>query len=391
MNTKKIAFFERNSWNHRTKTLMPDHSVRYGKKGGFKTEEEAEESYFKMEKEFEKAVAKTIIKNKTEVNLKDYLVYWFENIYSSRIEISTKMIGAYTLYSLIFPNIEKDIKLRLVTTDYLDAIIEKSSKVCESAGNKSRELLSIAFKDAVIDGFIRIDPMIGTKIYGRKKRRILILNKEELKKFLGLVYNDGWYLEILLALFCGLRKGEILALTFEDFNLKDCTVEINKQLSVSGKVTTDCEEGYKIEDYTLKTKSPKSQNSYRNIRIPKVIIEEVNTREKYINTLKKDKNFIDKGFISCQSNGKPHSLSSLNTYLKRLCLRNGLPPISVHGLRHMFATILLERNVSIAKISALLGHNSIHTTFEFYCEIMDEKEKIKAFMNSNFTPRKASA
>ena len=57
----------------------------------------------------------------------------------------------------------------------------------------------------------------------------------------------------------------------------------------------------------------------------------------------------------------------------------------------MFATILLERNVSIAKISALLGHNSIHTTFEFYCEIMDEKEKIKAFMNSNFTPRKASA
>ena len=65
-----------------------------------------------------------------------------------------------------------------------------------------------------------------------------------------------------------------------------------------------------------------------------------------------------------------------------------MPPITVHGLRHMFATILLERGVLIEKISGLLGHNSIHTTFEFYCEIMDENEKIKAFMNNNFIPRK---
>lgn len=73
----------------------------------------------------------------------------------------------------------------------------------------------------------------------------------------------------------------------------------------------------------------------------------------------------------------------------KLCTRNGLPPITVHSLRHMFATILLELGVPIAKISALLGHSSIHTTFEFYCEIMDENEKIKVFMNNNFTPKVA--
>lgn len=120
-------------------------------------------------------------------------------------------------------------------------------------------------------------------------------------------------------------------------------------------------------------------------------MEELEIRKEYIEKIKNNKNFIDNGYISCQANGRPHSLSALNQYLSKLCQRNGLPPITVHGLRHMFATILIEREVPIAKISGLLGHNSIHTTFEFYCEIMDENEKIKAFMNNNFIPKEESA
>ena len=50
----------------------------------------------------------------------------------------------------------------------------------------------------------------------------------------------------------------------------------------------------------------------------------------------------------------------------------------------MFATILLERGVVLQKISGLLGHASIQTTFELYCDIMDESEKINKFMNKNF-------
>ena len=73
------------------------------------------------------------------------------------------MLGAYTLYDLIFPSIEKDVKLRLVTTELLDEVLEVASKICESAGNKSRELLNIAFKDAVIEGFLKKNPVERNK------------------------------------------------------------------------------------------------------------------------------------------------------------------------------------------------------------------------------------
>ncbi len=50
----------------------------------------------------------------------------------------------------------------------------------------------------------------------------------------------------------------------------------------------------------------------------------------------------------------------------------------------MYATILLENGVSLAKISALLGHSSVNTTFDFYVDVIEENEKIMSFMNSQF-------
>lgn len=97
--------------------------------------------------------------------------------------------------------------------------------------------------------------------------------------------------------------------------------------------------------------------------------------------------YIDNDYISCQANGTPHSLSALNNALLRICRKAGLPSISVHGLRHVYATILIENGASLSKISALLGHSSINTTFEYYCDVSDESHYIKAFMDNTFVPK----
>lgn len=72
--------------------------------------------------------------------------------------------------------------------------------------------------------------------------------------------------------------------------------------------------------------------------------------------------------------------------IKRICKRNGLPHITMHGLRHMFATILIEQSVSLEKISKLMGHKSVATTFEIYCGIMEAKKEIAKTIDSVMDP-----
>ena len=172
----------------------------------------------------------------TEIMLKDYLVYWFEEIFSERVESTTRMVGAYALYNIILPQLDYDIKVRYVNSDYLDTVLEKAAKVTSSAGNKARELLNLAFKEAVIGGYIKTNPVTGTKPYKRQKPQIIVLGKEKVKLLLKAASKTNWYLEILLGLFCGLRKGEIMGLKFSDFDFEKNTVYINRQIASDPKI-----------------------------------------------------------------------------------------------------------------------------------------------------------
>ena len=212
MKKKSVAFFENGSWYHRTKTFLEDGTTKYGKKGGFKTAEEAEESFALYNERFKKAVRDYQIANQIneDILLKDYLIYWFDEIYCKRTATTSQNLGRHILYYLLLPNIDNDIKLKYTNTEYLDALLLKVSAITASAGNKSRVFLNAALKDATTDGYILSNPVAMTKKYNQAKSKIVILNKENLKLLLLAAYDTNWYLEILLALFCGLRKGEIL-------------------------------------------------------------------------------------------------------------------------------------------------------------------------------------
>lgn len=386
MEKKSVAFFERGSWYHRTKTLKEDGTVKYGKKGGFESEQDAVNAYKLAEKEFKQQQRKAVMagKNRQEVMLKDYLIYWYEEVFSQRIKNTTKMIGAYVLYDLVFPNMEQDIKLRYVSVEYMDALLEKVSHSCASAGNTCRAYLNIAFKDAVIEGYIPRNPIPDTKAYKRKAPKVTIYSKDKLKIFLKAASKDEWYLEYLLGVFCGLRKGEILGLKFSDFDFEQHTVSVKRQLGANPVME---ERSSKIASYSVIEKDPKTFNSVRTLRIPQVIETEVLRRK---NKIDEDRDALMDGYenndyISCQPNGRPHNMSSMNIALTKLCNRNGLPKITVHSLRHMFATILIEQGVPLVKISALLGHSSVNTTFEYYCDVMDENENIINFLNEKYS------
>lgn len=387
--SKSVAFFENGSWYHRTKVLNDDYTVGYGKKGGFKSKEDAEESYYIYENEFKTKSIGNLVKFDENLTFKNYIVYWFENIYSARIESTTKMIGAYTVYKLIVPNIDKDVKMKLITPEYFNDLLKRISSMCAiSSANKARSIISCMLKDAQSAGIIKYNPIQEIEYFERNSKKVPILNKKELKKLLEVASKDNWYLEILLGVFCGLRRGEIQGLKFSDFDLKEKTVTVSRQLISDYSFDNDMEiRGFKIKEYSLIERDPKTINAFRKLRVPDVVIEQVRNRMKLKEYYKmKDSDFKDDDYISFQPNGVPHGVNSFNAYIRRTCKKYGLTHITVHSLRHMYVTILMEQNVELTKISALLGHDSIHTTFEFYCDVMEDTENINAYMNDEFSP-----
>ena len=307
------------------------------------------------------------------------------SIISTKQELDHCADQMVKLCDLILPNMQQNIKLRYANEEYFDSLLAVVSKACESAGNKSREFLNMAMKEAVIQEYIRVNPIPATKPYPRRKPTIVILNKANVKKLLKAAWDSGWYLEILLGLFCGLRKGEISGLKFGDFDAENRTIYIRRQITSNPVIPKG---GSKIQTYKVIEKPPKTDNSYRLLRIPEAVAKEIEKRRTVIdaNKLQYGEQYFDHDYISCQENGLPHSTAAMNSALTKLCSRNGLPHITVHGLRHMYATILVEQKVPLIKISALLGHASVNTTFEYYCEVMDENEQIITFMNHTFVP-----
>lgn len=372
-----VAFYERNSWCHRYKIMNPNNKITYRKKGGFKTEDEAVESYKMYEKDFKEQCKKFIVEK--DMYVKYFFEYWFEEVFCPRVEPNTKSIGAYIVYDLIIPSIEYDIRLDLATSSYFNSILDIASKKTNFSGVAASSYIRIAINDAFIMGLIRYNFIKELKLFHREKPKIVVLNMKEQTKFLDFAENTKWFLEILLGLYCGLRKGEILGLKFSDIDFENKVLKVQRQLTLEKTLKKGTS---KTTESKLVERVPKTKNSIRKFKLPELVFEEIVKRKKEIEKQKQlEATYIDNDYISCRKNGEAHSITSLNEALTTICKKTSLPHITVHSLRHMCATLLLEEGTELAKISAFLGHTNTHTTFEYYCEICNGRNQILSYIN----------
>ena len=375
------AAFNGSTWYHRYKVLQPSGEIKYGKIQGFDSPEDANESYREYEIRFEAEARRQGLATRYDgkILFTEYLRYYLEEVLSPRCEASTRMVYSYTLYKHIIPNLKNDIAIDLINETYLNSLLEQVAPITKSAANKAREFIYLALKNAVTE--YRIKDIPNMKAYPREKKPIQILNTDQIKVLLANANGTEWYLEILMGLFLGFRKGEILGIKFSDFSSENHSVSISRQLSSDTEIEDG---GYKTVSTKRKEKSPKTDNSIRTLYVPDLVFEELEKRKIRVEADKAraGENYHDHGYVSCQKNGEPRGVSSLNNALSRICNKCGLPHISVHSLRHLYASILLEQcNYEIQIISALLGHSSIHTTFEYYTDIMDASEEIRAYQD----------
>lgn len=209
-----------------------------------------------------------------------------------------------------------------------------------------------AVLDAVDEGLIERDPTRKAIIKGKQPsvKKIKYLNQFELHTLLAnldLKSEVNWDYFILLVAKTGMRFSEALALTPRDFDFSRQTVSITKTWDYKGKG------GFQ---------PTKNKSSERKIQIDWQTVVQFS---ELIRRLPPDKPiFIETAVYN----------STVNDILKRHCQKAGIPVISIHGLRHTHASILLFAGVSIASVARRLGHASMTTTQKTYLHIIQELE-----------------
>ena len=171
-------------------------------------------------------------------------------------------------------------------------------------------------------------------------------------------HESHLYVFLLLALFTGMRKGELCALTWDDIDFDKKLLNINKSRS-----------GTRSEITKIIT-TPKTLSSNRKIPLSDFVIDALKaerSRQKEYSNLFGSSYNNEADFVIRNALGEPYvNLSAINRVLNRLEKSAGLPHCTIHGLRHSVASILDENGVALSDISVLLGHESVQTTEKIY-------------------------
>ena len=297
-----------------------------------------------------------------------FMKNWLKEI-KGLVKPSTYETYDKTVYGKLIPYFEKkNYKLDELTskvfTDYFK-YLSTNGKSNGKGGLKRKSVKNIRGVLSAMMEYATENKYISENIISTSKmpvfekdiiRETYVYSPSEVSALLETAKNNDShiYLFLLLVCFTGLRKGEAMALTWDDIDFARKNVTINKSRT-----------GSRTEITSLIT-TPKTSSSNRTIPLNDRVIEVL--REWKIKQAEIDKDCkYNYNEIVRTCKGKPYNnLSAINRVVNRLIVKAGLPHTTIHGLRHAVASMLDENGIPLQDISILLGHENVSTTEKIY-------------------------
>ncbi|MFP7300107.1 tyrosine-type recombinase/integrase [Neobacillus niacini] len=329
---------------------------------GFKTKKEAQTAAAKLEQE----LVNGLLINNNNFTYQDIFEEWFTN-HSQTIKTSTIATIESKFKSHILPRFGK-LKIKDITKAYCQRMINEIATNIASV-NDIKIQANQVFKYALKMDLITKNPMEHVSIPKQPNELLSehsevdkrnYWTKEEIKHFLELTKNELSYRDYVLfhlLIYTGARKGELLALTWEDIDFEAGSLRLWKTLF------------YNKGKFIIQT--PKTKESKRLISLdPKTLslLKKWRIRQREANMA--IKNTIDNGNIAfTREDGTPIRLAYPNEKLNIVIKKHNLHPITIHGLRHTHASLLFEAGASIKEVQERLGHTDVKMTMNIYTHV----------------------
>ena len=338
-----------------------------------------------LTEEFIKYKASQGIKPSTHKNYDEYYNGYIKNsaIAEKEItEISEEELRGF--YSCLFENGNKRKKKA-----------GRPGSLSVSTVNHVHVLLNGSFLYACKKKYIQENPHMDIKkfkenyklcgSYTPKEKREKAFSKDEISRFIN---NNGNKKDMFYNMFCimlctGLRSGEARALCWNDIDMGNKTLHVNKTLvytekkyipKLYGKQESWGNEKEYIEQ------PPKSEASERYIPLNKMALEALERQkewqERWKTTLKEF--YKDNGTVFSDEKGDYVQGQRVLAHLRRLLVKSGIETKhTVHDLRHTFCTLLRDNNIPVEVTKELMGHSDVNMTLSIYTHTYNPK-KIKS-------------
>ena len=295
----------------------------------------------------------------------DWIDFWYQNFSKPKLRPTTQACYEGRIYTHIIPQIGR-IPLNKLTQNELQQFYARLKKggrkkhvekfgegLSDRMVRSCHTTCRTALEKAVTEGLIRINPAIGCKLPPKKAKEMQVLTSDEIIRFLTQAKEEGYYEIFLLELTTGMRRGEILALKWQDLNLATGELHISRQV-------------IKANGQTL-ISQPKTKSSIRTLILAPDMVE--------ILAELKQTSTGEWMFPSPIKEGQPRNPCALYHRFQLILERANCKKVRFHDLRHTFATMAIENGMDIKTLSAMIGHVSAETTLNIYSHITDTMQQ----------------
>jgi integrase len=318
------------------------------------------------------------------MKLEEYGSQWLDD---KRLEVGTGTIDDYERYCrlYIFPDLGH-ITLRNISS----AIVSKyySSLLARGIGGSTvsyvHRVLRAILSDAMRDGMISSNPCTYVKPPKVKKQRnVEVMSRSEISEFLKLAEKTPYAVLFKLALYTGMRLGELLGLTWRAINFSEGTIHVFQQIRTRHIKGSD-----RLPD------RPKTESGVRFLPLGEDLWESL--KEFYslqqIQIHKAGSSWKKLDYVFASSVGTPLQPGLLQKAVKKTFHSMNLPnSFTFHNLRHTAASIMLSDGMALTEVSGYLGHSSPAITAQIYAHLipggLEKARKIQDKLSREFLDR----